>query len=243
MKRIITLILLFASQAIVQAEETRYYDVEIIVFENLSSFDRQKEIWPTSIEQTLPETVIEIGKPYPGPIPKEFTPSLTFKPLPREEYQLLDNATAIEESPSRRVLLHTAWRQPGMPADSALTVRLSQAIPAITNESLLENEGNSDSSGLLTNSLQPQYAGELQGLIKVILARYLHVDADLLLTPQLAIETEDLYGPDEQESKPTVYRLKQMRRRIRSNELHYLDHPVLGVLVMIRPYETDKKSN
>ena len=31
--------------------------------------------------------------------------------------------------------------------------------------------------------------------------------------------------------------IKQKRRRIRSNELHYIDHPVLGILLRITPYE------
>jgi len=33
-----------------------------------------------------------------------------------------------------------------------------------------------------------------------------------------------------------VIHLKQKRRRIRSNELHYVDHPVLGILVRITQY-------
>lgn len=34
------------------------------------------------------------------------------------------------------------------------------------------------------------------------------------------------------------YSLKQSRK-IRSNQLHYLDHPLLGLLIMIRPYERE----
>jgi hypothetical protein len=31
--------------------------------------------------------------------------------------------------------------------------------------------------------------------------------------------------------------LLQQRRRMRSGELHYIDHPLLGVVVRIRPLE------
>ena len=35
---------------------------------------------------------------------------------------------------------------------------------------------------------------------------------------------------------PTLFRLTQTRR-MRSGELHYLDHPLFGLLVQVRPYE------
>jgi hypothetical protein len=41
----------------------------------------------------------------------------------------------------------------------------------------------------------------------------------------------------ENTTQPVVYHLKQTRRRMRSRELHYLDNPVLGMLVLITPYE------
>ena len=62
-------------------------------------------------------------------------------------------------------------------------------------------------------------AGPLQGTIKVSLAHYLHLKADLLYTA----------GSD----GPMV-RMKQSRR-MRSREIHYLDGPVVGIIVLMTP--------
>jgi hypothetical protein len=37
-------------------------------------------------------------------------------------------------------------------------------------------------------------------------------------------------------TQPIFYHLTESRR-MRSKELHYLDHPVLGVLLLVTPYE------
>jgi hypothetical protein len=55
---------------------------------------------------------------------------------------------------------------------------------------------------------------EVEGAVKVSVGRFLHVDLDLLL-----------YGN---------YRM-QAHRRLRSGEIHYLDHPKMGALVIILP--------
>ena len=237
LKTILTFMLLGFS-LLSQAEEVRYYDVEIIVFENLDNASRQGENWPHSVELSLPENSIEIGQPYPGAIPKDYDPKLTFKPLSQKDYQLQEQARKIEESDSRRVLLHTAWRQPGMEREEALTVRFKRQIPGVTG-------GNNPASSaepvnpMATSRLAVAEAGELEGMIKVILSRYLHVDADIVFSPQMAEEPQSFYSLDmlDDTAQPVVYRMQQTRRRMRSRELHYLDNPALGLLVLITPYE------
>jgi hypothetical protein len=59
----------------------------------------------------------------------------------------------------------------------------------------------------------------LNGTIKVSLAHYLHLTADLAYTASV--------------DGPTVT-MKQSRR-MRSNEIHYLDGPVLGIIVLMTP--------
>ncbi|MGB5614584.1 MAG: CsiV family protein, partial [Sedimenticolaceae bacterium] len=61
--------------------------------------------------------------------------------------------------------------------------------------------------------------GRLSGLIRVTRGRYLHLDTDLVLI-------------DSNTGQP--YRIK-LHRRMRSDELHYVDHPRLGILIRARP--------
>jgi len=62
--------------------------------------------------------------------------------------------------------------------------------------------------------------GRLSGLIRMSRGRYLHLDTDLVLN-------------DSATSQP--YRIK-LHRRMRSEELHYVDHPRLGILVQAKRY-------
>jgi hypothetical protein len=204
-------------------EEVRYYDVEVIIFENLDQGSRTSEFWPSSVEQKPPERVIEIGRPFPGPLPRQYNPAHTFKALASDQYRLIKDAEEIEKSPTRRVLLHTAWRQPGMSEQDALSVQLQRSIPA-----------TDFSTGDARLPATPVQAGELSGFIRVILARFLHVETDILFQTQPQTAGYDIFS-DSSAQQPTAYRLQQSRRRMRSNELHYIDHPVVGMLIIIRP--------
>ena len=71
----------------------------------------------------------------------------------------------------------------------------------------------------------------VDGLVRVSVERYLHLDLNLRLhLPATTTEAAALeYGIPE-------IRLRQ-KRRMRSNELHYFDHPRFGVIALITPYE------
>ena len=184
------------------------------------------------MERGLPESevVIELNRPYPGPLPEGYNPAYTFKTLSRDQYRLSKEIEKIEESPSRRVLLHTAWRQPGMSWEEALNVYLTRKVPA--------GSTSGEQAGADQNAEQQGEAGELEAYIKVILSRYLHVDANVTFQTRPQTGRFDFYIEESEE--PVVYQLDQLRRRIRSTELHYLDHPVLGMLIIMHPVETDK---
>jgi Peptidoglycan-binding protein, CsiV len=62
---------------------------------------------------------------------------------------------------------------------------------------------------------------QLDGYVKVILGKFLHADIDLIFH-------------DRDSTSAPVYRLKQSRK-MRSKELHYIDSPVLGMLIYITP--------
>jgi hypothetical protein len=64
----------------------------------------------------------------------------------------------------------------------------------------------------------------LDGILRVYRLRYLHVDVDLVYHRS---------GVD------TPFRL-QTSRRMRSGELHYLDHPLFGLLILVTPLALDE---
>ena len=71
----------------------------------------------------------------------------------------------------------------------------------------------------------------LAGYVRVTIGRYLHFEADLWTT----MEKKDDIGPPQDNQFVAL----RESRRMRSNELHYLDHPALGVITKISPYSID----
>lgn len=67
-------------------------------------------------------------------------------------------------------------------------------------------------------------AGQVRGLIRISLGRYLHVDTDLALRT------------GQGDSGAMIHSVGQ--RRMRSGEVHYLDHPAFGILMIITPLST-----
>ncbi|MFP5350428.1 MAG: CsiV family protein [Gammaproteobacteria bacterium] len=68
---------------------------------------------------------------------------------------------------------------------------------------------------------------EIDGYVRFYMSRFLHVEVNLAFQPQAAA----LGGVD---PAPTPYRLSE-QRRVRSQELHYFDHPKFGALVRVIP--------
>lgn len=64
----------------------------------------------------------------------------------------------------------------------------------------------------------------LYGLLRVSRGRYLHLETDLVLR-------------DAATAQP--YRVR-LHRRMRSDELHYVDHPKLGILIQAKRYEAEQ---
>lgn len=113
----------------------------------------------------------------------------------------------------------------------------------------------------------PQLQAPLDGTIGVRLSRYLHLEVDLILQKRVALPRsakasadagrarDDLIvitdGGDRTLSDPNVaaaddidrdlhrFRLTESRR-MRSKEIHYYDHPALGVIATIMPFDPKK---
>ena len=73
--------------------------------------------------------------------------------------------------------------------------------------------------------------GSVSGTVTLLKERYLHLDVDLRMTTGAAVTAPYADGP----GGAPVYRLSE-RRRIRSGELHYFDHPRFGMIARVTPY-------
>jgi hypothetical protein len=230
-----------ASSAV--ATEVKYYDIELIIFESSDPAARHTETQKSNLNRELPEQVIELGKPYPGPIPEEYDSKLTFKPLPRQAYQLTEEVKLLKESKNYNVLMHTAWRQPGMDEAIALPVHVHQEYIYHAPETGQERRSESSTFGLSSPASTAPTRSILDGYVRIVLSRYLHAQVDLSYVVGIKPQQEMILNDDNMEPiapEPMVFRLNQSRK-MRSTEVHYLDHPVLGVIVLATPYTENEK--
>lgn len=139
-------------------------------------------------------------------------------PLPPSDFQLSAEANTLGRSTKYRLLLHRAWRQPLLDRERARPVSIDYP---------------SESTSML------------DGTVKVALGRYLHLTVDLVFRSNAALLApveNDVYVEPNAALRASVWRAAQEfrlseTRRMRSGELHYIDHPQFGVLALIVPYQ------
>ena len=200
---------LFAAMPVLPAGAAeRWFTVEMIVFDDLRDEGLYSEHWPVQPGEPSVDGAIELER-LPGGQPDGAAHA--FRLVNRSELSLTRVRESLRRSAHYRPLLHAAWRLPGVPQ--------GEARPAHVGARLADNRAD---------------GGErptVQGTVEVSLARYLRVDLDLLyIRPASGEATAS-------EAVPTRFRLLS-ERRMRSRELHYIDHPLFGVLVWIEPLRT-----
>lgn len=228
------------------AEDMRYYDVEIVIIENMSEEQKNSENWPLQVNLSRDEKTVELGEPVLSEwLPEDIDIEESYKVLDSSHYNLTSEVEKISESETQRVIFHTAWRQPGLDKKLALPIYFKHEVffpPVAEDENIASQEQTQEQDTPENINKMPSI---LEGILRVTLARYLHLEAELTLQeklPELKITDNPFSVLDNENErnkvkKQGVIHLKQERRRIRSSQLHYIDHPVLGILIHITPYE------
>ena len=160
-----------------------------------------------------------------------------FRLLPTTESNLAFALPLLDQSSRYQVLQHIVWQQPGLDDTIAVPVRIhggidySEQFPERENppQGVSENESTAAPTA-------PRLLKQLDGTIKIVLRRYLHIYTDLIFRKPVTTEYEQSDGQTVQVTSLTNFRVR-LHRRMRSRELHYLDHPLLGILVQITPIE------
>jgi len=242
---------LFVTCNISVADEVRYYDFEVIIFESNDAAARLSEVWQTTVELDIPEIFIHLNSPYPGPMPREYSPGLTFKRLPKSSYRLSTEAKLLTVNEKNRILLHTSWRQPGMSVETALPIHFKREFIITTTTPPAQRNADPDAPiselAVIAPEFEPQKSkSRLDGYIKIILSRYLHANFNLTYSTGLPLASTTQVSSIAQDQEddlvaaatpaPIIYQMNQTRK-MRSKEVHYLDHPVLGVIILATPYK------
>ena len=169
--------------------------------------------------------------------------------LPEDEFRLKSEFSRLQRSRGLQPEIHLAWRQPVSNQKNAQLLYLRTPYAAAESKMEIDREREEEGAGLVTESgifgglasITTAEPPGLEGTIRISVSRYLHVELDLLrrirsATPYPSYEQSFEGGLTEQAQPYHRYRM-QAHRRMRSGELHYIDHPLMGVLIKITPYE------
>jgi hypothetical protein len=137
----------------------------------------------------------------------------------------------LKQSNRYHVLLHQSWQQTGLSDTDAVDIQIDTRAEENTVTAGMTLLDSSHPAPAVTNK---PLSSNVQGTIKLILGRYLHIHTDLLYS-RLNSEYQPA-SPALNSKQFDKFKIKS-QRRMRSNELHYIDHPLLGILVLVSPIE------
>ncbi|MBA3582368.1 MAG: peptidoglycan binding protein CsiV [Gammaproteobacteria bacterium] len=144
-------------------------------------------------------------------------------------------AARLNKSGRYVVLNHSAWQQKGLSKD--------QTFPIMINGGGVRN-GNYFNAATSNNGngQEPIKTAELLGTVTVVLSRYLHVYTNFLLTEAVNIQQinsqtgSQMLSIEPAAQSTTLFGFNnQQHRRMRSSEIHHIDHPLIGVTIIITP--------
>ena len=249
-----------------QQEEPRWYQADMVVFLNQKSMNDQSpfaEKWPEISPHTVPAQAVALKKPelqldtqasgflpLPGTAESIKAIDITrdaFVSLPIEKHTLQQQGRTLERQSGYKVLSRTAWLMPIKDDSTTQAVKI-KAYNEAGQPSLLEGSVSVSSSRFLHVDVDLWYSE----LSPEGLSTRMSLDEEEL--PATESETEDSRAV---KKKPVIRRNLQLvtapsgtpmkitrnfrineRRRIRNTEqIHYVDSPVVGVLFKLTPYE------
>ena len=189
------------------------YDVEIIIFRNIQAPKSKEFNLPVS-SPSKSDRFLDLSS---ASSVAEAQPE-GYELLPTDEFRLIDVVTRLIESPRYELLLHAAWRQPGLEREQVLPVWVKggriygneytsidsqieflESIPQVKDDLQSEDQNfafdeqtlDSLELQLLEQQSKNQHQGlyELEGKITIALSRYLHTYTDLVLRrPRLTVD-------------------------------------------------------
>lgn len=209
------------------------YAVEVVIFRHWEAPGDDAEFWPDRpppIVRLATQRLITLGPPT-----VDDRDTSAFSRLPDAKLHLAGIHERLTDSSDYEVLLHIGWRQPASQADrsAAILLPLNGSQPP---SAAVETSASKTPSSQSPFDHLPQ-GTRLWGTLRLVQKRYLHFEADLRYR-------RDGIGGAAAEEAAQVYSMTQSRR-MRPGEIHYIDHPVLGLMVQARKLnpERDLKHN
>lgn len=230
------LILIFSSSAFANS----WYKVEVIIFANNDPMAIHEEFWPEINEIPLRDRAVALkGKPGAGENPT------AYQSLPTSRHSLKSVKNRLNNSSDYRVLFHEAWMQPVSHTQNPRPIKISAG--RVLDNGMQELEGHIavgrgrylhfrpdlyiSQLAAPSNKAQEVISEETQTEAMLTMQGDSEVKSETTQTTQVIAET----APSFPMIPEVVTAHQNQARRMKSKELHYIDHPLMGILVEITP--------
>jgi hypothetical protein len=187
------------------------YVIELLVFQRTGLGEARHEIWPDQSVAGEAGAIV-LADPHRSA-------GAGFRLLGSDATRLGGARAKLERADRYVPILHLTWVQPGLGEGAARPVW-------IEGGRRLEVESYRGDDSL----------SQLEGTVKLVRNRFLHLRADLLYRREVPAEVLETGARDPGESAPSrvlQFRLRETRR-METGVIHYLDHPLFGVIVQVR---------
>ncbi|HEU4655510.1 MAG TPA: CsiV family protein [Steroidobacteraceae bacterium] len=143
-----------------QQPELQSYDVELVIFKNLSSNETPEQWGLESADANERMSIPDDEAPADAAAaPTSPAPANDFPALPSSKFKLGGIEDTLRRARGYQVIAHIGWTQPGFPRDSARFLNINSFVPPTTG---------------------------LTGQVALSRGRYLHLTLDLVYSPPSA---------------------------------------------------------
>ncbi|WP_260258719.1 peptidoglycan binding protein CsiV [Vibrio intestinalis] len=250
MKKLIPLLLFFVAMP---SWAARQFDIEVIIFKRAVDAEQTTESWPNTLPNIDMTNVGSFSD-------SNYRSRKGAWMLPHSSYRLTNQAQKLRNHAGFQVLMHKAWRQGDRGRLSAPVFRITGGkdySAQFNRDGSQKGSANESVIDGVTEQSIPGPLYELDGKFQVYVEHYLYADVELdIKAPsvrEVTLEDREINISDIDNASNTVqsgfmteitptvhteeflksYRMDQ-KRRMRSSETHFLDHPLMGMIIQVR---------
>ena len=241
-RRVLNIILLAGLMLFAVVAQAKDYAIEVILFANKTGLYDTAEQFAVNQIIPAPSNGIVLADVEVN-VSNEQTDELPpWRPLHPDEYILNNVADRLKKSGRYRILQHVAWRQPVVDKANSqpILVRAGRDFSGLFPERAYRPVEFSDTLTDAEERNLTTEVRELDGTINIVIGRYIHLYTDLVYRLPRSNPTE-LRDALDRDQILVDYAIKS-HRRMRSRELHYIDHPLVGVLIEATPIEEEDEN-
>ncbi|MFK8027682.1 MAG: CsiV family protein [Gammaproteobacteria bacterium] len=229
LKSLLVCIALISISIFTSIASAKDYAIEVILFTNKDGLQQSAEQFNFNHIIPAPANGLDL---------ESTDNNSQWQAIAEEDFILKNIAEKLKRSSNYRILKHFAWRQPVVEKRDSQPISI-KAGRDFTNqypEHAYRQIEFSDTS--TNNASRNSKVLELDGTINVVITRYIHLYSDLVYRLPRTIPTE--INDALNRGQALVDYSVQSHRRMRSRELHYIDHPLVGILVEATPIEDEE---